>query len=534
MAPRTKKAAEKKQSYAQTALSRRSTDQPSNKSIPAIPRLCIRMYRHGIGDCLLLRFARSSDRTFNILIDCGLIGVTKNPKEIMERVVQDIATTCNKHIDVVVMTHEHWDHASGFSAQQAREIFSQQITIGEVWYSWTEDPLNALGSKLRQERADKVAALAQATYSLARLTDDVIAVERSKDLNAMLAFFGVESSEDLDEMLDVSGVGLDTAGRPKGIGKTREAFEYLKNSQTIKTRFCYPEQDPFSLAGVKGVRVYVLGPPQDEALIKKSAPTKTGREVYEMASECNYACNLATAFSRLCADNTIQISNSDDCPFDVIHRRIPGRYGHDSPELNGLIHDTWKASEQEWRKIAYDWTQAAETLALNLDTHTNNTCLVLAFEFVDTGEVFLFPADAQIGNWLSWQNLQWEIRTASGSSKVTGPDLLRRTVFYKVSHHGSHNATLRALGLEQMTSDDLVAFIPVIKEDAKKNRWMGMPFEPLVKRLKEKTGGRLLRSDDPELPNAEDMAKLPSRAQDAFLKAIDIGPDKLYFEYRFQ
>ncbi|WP_148415455.1 hypothetical protein [Noviherbaspirillum massiliense] len=533
MAPRTRNAPGKKPLEHQTVSGRRSTDQKGDNPIAETPRLRIRMYRHGLGDCLLLRFAQSSDRTFNIVIDCGLIGVARNPKETMARVVQDISTACDKHIDVVVMTHEHWDHASGFSAQQAREIFSQ-ITIGEVWYSWTEDPLNALGIKLRQERADKVAALAQAVRSLSELTGEEIAAERSRDLTAMLGFFGVESPEDLDEMLDAPDGGFGLAGRPKAIGKTRDAFEYLKNSKTVKTRFCYPEQPPFSLSGVKGVRVYVLGPPQDEALIKKSAPTKTGREVYEMASECNYACNLATAFSRLGADSAIQMSNSDDCPFDVIHRRIPGCNDHDSPELGELIHDTWADSEQEWRKIEYDWTQAAETLALNLDTHTNNSCLVLAFEFIDTGDVFLFPADAQIGNWMSWQNLQWEIRTSSGPSIVTGPDLLRRTVFYKVSHHGSHNATLRALGLEQMTSDDLVAFIPVVREDAQKNRWMGMPFEPLVKRLKEKTGGRLLRSDDAEPPNAEDLAKLPSRAQDTFLKAIEIGPDKLYFEYRYQ
>src|SRR6266699_2202355 len=68
-----------------------------------------------------------------------------------------------------------------------------------------------------------------------------------------------------------------------------------------------------------------------------------------------------------------------------------------------------------------------------LDSMTNNTSLVLAIELAD-GDVLLFAADAQVGNWLSWQDLKWTV----GTSPVTGPDLLKRTIFYKVGHHGSH------------------------------------------------------------------------------------------------
>jgi len=50
---------------------------------------------------------------------------------------------------------------------------------------------------------------------------------------------------------------------------------------------------------------------------------------------------------------------------------------------------------------------------------------------------------------------------------VTGPDLLARTVFYKVGHHGSHNATLRQQGLEQMKRLK-TAVIPVDEVVAKR------------------------------------------------------------------
>jgi hypothetical protein len=104
--------------------------------------------------------------------------------------------------------------------------------------------------------------------------------------------------------------------------------------------------------------------------------------------------------------------------------------------------------------------------------------------------VLLFAADAQVGNWLSWQGLTWKI----DGKPVTGPDLLRRTIFYKTGHHGSHNATLREKGLEAMTSLQ-IALIPVDHAMAVKKGWGMMPLDILEKRLNEITKGRVLRID---------------------------------------
>ncbi len=114
---------------------------------------------------------------------------------------------------------------------------------------------------------------------------------------------------------------------------------------------------------------------------------------------------------------------------------------------------------------------------------------MLAIE-LEQGEVLLFAADAQVGNWESWQDLSWTV----GGKTVTGPDLLKRTIFYKVGHHGSHNATLRQQGLEMM--DNLrIAAIPVDHAMAVKKRWGQMPLPALVDALEKKTEGGLLRSD---------------------------------------
>ncbi|UUZ48016.1 hypothetical protein LP420_34145 [Massilia sp. B-10] len=64
-----------------------SDTQEGQKSKDVIPRLRIRMYRHGLGDCMLLRFRKEDgEGTYNVLIDCGLITVASEPQAKMQRV----------------------------------------------------------------------------------------------------------------------------------------------------------------------------------------------------------------------------------------------------------------------------------------------------------------------------------------------------------------------------------------------------------------------------------------------------------------
>lgn len=497
------------------AVKRVSSKTATRAAAPAAERSArIRMYRHGLGDCFLVRFPKKGGGSFNILIDCGLISVAAQPKVTMDRVAKDIQAQTGNHIDVAVMTHEHWDHVSGFSTQQVQDAFAK-MDVDEAWYAWTEDPKNALGNKLRRERAAKVRALERAALAL-RARGTPLAVRGADRVESILQFFGVAGAADLTADANSSG---------GAIGKTRAAFEYLANRRGVKTRYCYPDRAPLDLAGVDGgVRVYFLGPPQDEGLIKRSSPTKKGAEVYEFVADMALDSNLATAFERM-LDNQAGAARTD-CPFEA---SVGFRPGVDAPpRLQYMYDNVWNGPDMAWRQIEEDWTSVAETLALNLDTHTNNTCLVVAFELVETGDVLLFAADAQVGNWLSWQSTTWSVKGLDGSKgQVTGPDLLNRTVFYKVGHHGSHNATLRAQGLEQMTSENLTAFVPVFKEHAEKNRWHAMPFAPLVKRLKERTGGRLVFSD-PKVP-APTLENLPAKARQAFEQKLLI--DALYYEY---
>src|SRR5215475_3886237 len=105
------------------ARTRRRTAASSQEDAPF--RAKVRMYTHGLGDCFLITLPRKDAERdkFFILIDCGVILGTENAVQKMAAVVDDIAETTGNRVDLLVVTHEHWDHLSGF--KQAEENFKK-------------------------------------------------------------------------------------------------------------------------------------------------------------------------------------------------------------------------------------------------------------------------------------------------------------------------------------------------------------------------------------------------------------------------
>jgi len=439
---------------------------PGNRAAEPVK---VRMYRQGRGDCCLLHFPKPDGGAFWMMIDCGIIVGTPDAKEIMTSVVDDVATVTGGRLDVLVITHEHWDHVSGLL--QAADVFKTRLKIDCVWFGWTEDPGNPLARKLAAERKRAVQAL--------RMT-----AQRLHASNSALA-------GGVSKLLEFFGESLGVAGGTRTSDAVRAAGEYSRRAP----RYCRPTDPPIVLPELPGIRFYVLAPPQNEQAIKKSNPSKRSTETYEeaVAVDANSAFfaaalhNLAGAEDSPFADKGLV---EQSCPFDISQQVNPEE-AKDWP----FFHDNYFAEEIAWRKIENQWLEVASQLALQLDSHTNNTSLVLAIELVASGKVLLFAADAQVGSWLSWQDLRWTIKDGNRTETVTGKELLRRTVLYKVGHHGSHNATLRELGLEEMNSSELMAMIPVDHDMAVNKRW-NMPFPPLLDRLAQKTRGRILRIDD--------------------------------------
>lgn len=489
---------------------RRRADPIIHPDAPGEWRARVRMYRQGLGDCFLLTFPRSGQAPLHVLIDCGVLdgsGAEMIPYvEHIRETVRDGDSAARGRLDVVVSTHEHKDHLSGFN--QARAVF-EALDIGSVWMGWTE---NLTQPEVRTIKEARKSALKKLGTALASPLAAAAANGALSGTASLLAF-----SEDV----------------PPPPGSTiHDALEYLKGRgrRAGDLRFLTPGEGPLELDGVKGVRVYVLGPPTDPLLLKRSEVTAQAKKedlVYHLGAAA------MAGVDALCAalpHAGLAPGDADRYhPFAVEHRITetiddPLNPGQPKPNpyypgIRAFVNGTYLDAAQKWRRIDDDWLAGMGQLALDLDSDTNNTSLVLAFEFEKTGEVLLFVGDAQVGNWKSWADVKFTV--PGRADPLPAHDLLNRTVFYKVGHHCSHNATAKKGGLELMTRDDLVAFIPLDKTTAAaqgkrdpitgKPRGWDMPASPLFKALNERAKNRVVISDRNE--------SVPQEAMDAGVRA---------------
>ena len=513
------------------AASKKAKPKPSDRRSRASgkkgePRVRVRMYRQGLGDCFLITFENHDRSRFRILIDCGLIIGGK--RALLKDCIENLCETLEREdgpgkgkIDVLVVTHQHWDHISAFS--EAKDLLDR-ITFDNVWMAWTENPADTLARKLRREREQNKSFLFQL---------------------AAAQGFNVETGNlDPGTKHPLAGIATVLGFFGASAGKTAEAMAAAKK-RGKEVSYLMPGEKPWTTPELPGVRIYTLGPPHDEKQIKK---TTAAKEQYEFgdSSEMRRAFFSAAGViekkdgkgNGFEADKEkIREEQLLDRPFDLTYERPLEDLHHQhgifaknhrdqdrarwSPLLQFLDRYYWGVDpdsgrpDQDWRRIDSDWLGLGNELALALDNATNNTSLVLAIELIDSGKVLLFPGDAQAGNWLSWNTYKWNV----DGRDVTSDDLLRRTVFYKVGHHGSENATMRARGLELMESDELVAFIPVDEETAKKKHWNRMPLKSLSEQLAERTSNRVVRLDD------------KSKKDRSGFKPGALKVDPLFFEY---
>jgi len=436
----------------------------------------IRMYRQGLGDCFLITLPGKS-RPFRMLVDCGALKSKHYGADLMRKVVADIKAETGGKLDVLALTHEHWDHISGFD--QAEDLF-KTFKVSEVWTAWTENPKSDAAKALKKEFKKKKQAVATALARLPKTNGAAVsayrhAIEELFNFNAGLGAAGAKLTE--------------TAWKTAmGLGKCR---------------FCDPKEAPLSLDALAGVRFYVLGPPEDPDYVRR---TLSKTETYDQGAFALFDSFMLGLDGGEDADRSSRAR-----PFDFEHCIDPGIAL--SRPFFAEHYGTAANQTDAWRRIDHDWLDMAGELALHLDSYTNNTCLAFAIELGDSGKVLLFPGDAQVGNWLSWATHSWPVKAKGGAAKTVNiDDLLARTVFYKVGHHGSHNATLRTKGLEKMTSPDLVAMIPVHRPTAKDQKW-SFPYPPLWTRLKEKARGRVLLADAKDLGEIADDAQARLTAQ---------------------
>jgi hypothetical protein len=345
------------------------------------------------------------------------------------------------------------------------------MNIDQVWLAWTEDDSDSVAKQLRAIESKLKIAL-QLTAARMRATPALRG--RARGLDALLSFGGDPLAANYSTQLGDIMHGL--------VGRGDQPAQFLR-----------PGPPTMELHGMPHVRAYALGPPRDVSKIK--AMNDPGGETYRQQMALARSRGFVAAIDhheggRSADDDTIELAQ----PFEP-HLRLSPEEARRDPFFVAR-YGFGDRDPLAWRRIDHDWLGTSEELAIQLDSYTNNSSLAFALELGDPGPVLLFAADAQVGNWLSWHEHTWKVpRPGGGERTVTAADLLARTVLYKVGHHGSENATLKARGLELMTSPELAAMIPTDEAWAKRTFGWEMPFKPLATRLKEQTRGRVIRAD---------------------------------------
>ena len=374
-------------------------------------KLRVRMYRVGMGDCFLVTIPATGRKRKHILIDCGVHSGSKF-KGVPEAVAA-IEKETGGSLDVVVATHAHADHISGFGSEA--ETFSR-FEVGEVWLPWLEDLSNPDAKRLHAKAAALTAML-----------------------DAHMAMPGAAK----DPLIDwVTQNALGAKGR-SATGNNAKAMELLRGGFGDQSRTKYLKGgDVLSNAGgIQGLTVRVLAPSTDTAFLSQMHPPES--QLYKL-------------------DANGQVVVDQLLPF--------GGHWDDAAEL----------LDGDYRKeLANQAAVPLRGLALAVDNYLNNTSLALLLQY--RGKNLLFPGDAQWGSWKSWEP-DWE-------------SILGEVHFYKVGHHGSHNATPHS-ALDLMKAKGVVAMASTDTVDAFNQGDFPVPYPKLVTAVKKRVGNRYAQSDE--------------------------------------
>nr|WP_246739341.1 MBL fold metallo-hydrolase [Bradyrhizobium aeschynomenes] len=465
--PRTRKPADSGGSVRKrTTPAAKAAPSPTAAAPNAARGLRVRMYRIGFGDFFLLSVPTGGGAS-HILIDCGV-----HAKDLgsMRAAVTQMAKDCGNRLALVIMTHRHADHISGFGS--CADIFAE-IEVERVWMPWFENP------------DDQKAVAFQASLV-------AMAGQLGRQFQARLAAKPDPAVEQLLSMAENITGGLGVAG----IAANQKALNVLhggfRNSQPKPDYYKAGDVPtlPAALAAA-GLTAEILGPPIDDALIRQM--TNKNQQYLAGATEISDQPARLKPFGNAFRGRREDYGDKAFAP-----------YGYDRLKsmLDGAQPDVLAAQ------------------AKAADKTLNNQSLVILFSFA--GKNLLFAGDAQWGNWENF--LYGGAYGTPGHTQLTARarDILGKIDFYKVGHHGSANATPKdavkamRIGCVGMCSTQEHAYNEV-------------PRAPLLDALRQRMNDQLARSDQvaaaPDKPANPDAGPLPP--------AFSTPGQQLFIDYDF-
>ncbi len=158
----------------------------------------VRMYRlNELGDCFLVTFAAGTSKT-RMLIVCGSFRNGAPSIARLSTIVGSIKSElAGATLDIVVGTHQHNDHVSGFV--HCEDAF-REIGVEQVWLSWLDDPNDAMARAIGKEHNNLKLRLAAARDSLDAALKRPggarpVATRTLEVMNDVLGFFGAKDAK---------------------------------------------------------------------------------------------------------------------------------------------------------------------------------------------------------------------------------------------------------------------------------------------------------------------------------------------------
>lgn len=485
-APRksTKKAPAKKVSKA--ARARKSTGKatPAAKPAPKVTakpttsggpaNIRVRMYRVGFGDFFLLTVPGKNGPA-HILIDCGVHAANIGS---IDECVKDMMKETSNHLALVILTHYHADHMSGFASNS--DDFAQ-FDVGAVWITNRLDPDNPASSKF-----------------MAQLT--TVAQQLQLQLGARADDAGIEARNKVENALGVSKNG----------GSNAKALKLLQGGFKNKPPVYYFQggDTPILPDELKGmITAEILGP----------SPKDSGGE---FAASDNKTEQYLTALGEEGVPDAARVQPFDERKWSASAADYPASTFDEFPSKDkrtgaSRLQDILTSMQPDALAAAAD----------KLDGTLNNQSLVVLFSC--NGKKLLFVGDAQWGNWAYWLYGKG-VKGSDPGITDRAKEILSSVDFYKVGHHGSTNATpIPAVGALNyvcacMCSTATGAYGSLTKKTE-------VPRTALMDALEERTGKRLVRSDwvatlkcEPDPQAREELEELPTGFS---------TPGQLYIDY---
>jgi hypothetical protein len=351
-------------------------------------------YQVGFGDCFLLRIDYDDNSKRHVLFDFGTTSLPEGAaKNHMQQVALDIEAKSGGMLDMLVATHRHADHISGFAtsgdaARPGSGDIIARLNPKLVVQPWTEapnapvdwqGPLGLTRAKGFAQHVNALKSMQETAANALKFLDPKKRRRVPKAIADQIAFIGEDNLSNLSAVRNLQAMGK------------KSRAEFVFHGCTLDVA-----------AELPGVTIDVLGPPNLRQTDSIETQTSVNKDEFWMLAAKRMGDAAGLGMSRTLFPNA-----------------------KSQPASKMLVEYRWLQ-----RRLDAAHAELALGLVRALDDQMNNTSVILVLRFA--GKTLLFPGDAQ------WENWQYALQSPLAA-------LLDNVDLYKVGHHGSRNATPKSM-----------------------------------------------------------------------------------------